>query len=85
MRLAEAEAELSGKPQACKFQRLYDSLEEADQATLDGWVAAGKPRGWIAGVLQRAGHEISRDSVRVHLDRTDCYRIVVASEGVPLP
>ncbi len=25
------------------------------------------------------------DALRVHLDRTDCYRIVAASDGVPLP
>ena len=35
---------------------------------------------------QRPEHlRAATEALRVHLDRSDCYRIVVASEGRPLP
>ena len=35
---------------------------------------------------QRPDHlAMATEALRVHLDRADCYRIVAASDGVPLP
>jgi aryl-alcohol dehydrogenase-like predicted oxidoreductase len=39
----------------------------------------------IVGTQNPARIHEATAALRVHLDRTDCYRIVVASEGVPLP
>ena len=39
----------------------------------------------IVGTQQPAHLRAATDALRVHLDRTDCYRIVVASDGRPLP
>ena len=39
----------------------------------------------IVGTQTPARMREATDALRVHLDRADCYRIVVASEGQPLP
>lgn len=39
----------------------------------------------IIGTQTPARIREATDALRVHLGRTDCYRIVVASEGTPLP
>lgn len=39
----------------------------------------------IIGTQNPARMREATDALRVHLDRSDCYRIVVASEGRPLP
>jgi predicted oxidoreductase len=39
----------------------------------------------VVGAQQPAHLRAATDALRVHLDRADCYRIVVASEGRPLP
>jgi aryl-alcohol dehydrogenase-like predicted oxidoreductase len=39
----------------------------------------------IVGTQKPRHLRATTDALRVHLDRADCYRIVVASEGAPLP
>ena len=39
----------------------------------------------IVGAQNPQHLHAATDALRVHLDRADCYRIVVASEGAPLP
>ena len=39
----------------------------------------------IVGSQRPAHMHAATDALRVHLDRADCYRIVVASDGAPLP
>lgn len=61
--------------------------ESVDRATIALAFVLSHPASPVAivGTQQVARLEAATKALTVHLDRVDCYRIIEASEGVPLP
>lgn len=54
----------------CKFGRLYDTLDKADQKTLIEWRKRGFGAPRITNGLREDGHRISQPSTSYHLAGT---------------
>lgn len=50
----------------CAYQVLYNSLSDADKATLDKAWANNYPINLIVQALRKDGHKCSSDSIRAH-------------------
>ena len=54
----------------CAYQTLYNSLPDADKATLDKAWANNFPINLIVQALRKDGHKCSSDTIRTHRNGT---------------
>lgn len=54
----------------CSYQTLYNSLSDADKATLDKAWANNFPINLIVQALRKEGHKCSSDTIRLHKNGT---------------
>ena len=54
----------------CAYQSLYNSLSDADKATLDDAWAKNFPVNLIVQALRKEGHKCSSDTIRTHRNGT---------------
>lgn len=54
----------------CAYQSLYNSLPDADKATLDKAWANNFPVNLIVQALRKEGHKCSSDTIRAHKNGT---------------
>lgn len=54
----------------CAYQTLYNSLSDADKATLDKAWANNFPINLIVQALRKEGHKCSSDTIRAHKNGT---------------
>ena len=54
----------------CAYQALYNSLSDADKATLDKAWANNYPVNLIVQALRKDGHKCSSDTIRIHRNGT---------------
>lgn len=54
----------------CAYQTLYNSLSDADKATLDKAWANNYPMNLVVQALRKEGYKCSSDTIRIHRNGT---------------